>query len=212
MRRSRLVSVCVALLAIAAAPVPSFAATPAPIPSSVAHTVSFRTNLSASECRAHAALDPTDATVILNHCYVTTTFTVGPLTTSAKPPSRSTQGNASVAAAASGCTYRGYSWGDRTDDAGMWRAELKAYFNLDSCNNIQWWTGAGMTCNYGWVWPWTVTPVSCTSAPGDGLYHYYTATWAANTYTASTMLGGGSHGLTYSIDPINWTYYNYTTW
>jgi len=209
MRERFLVATLVATLAIAVAPVPSFAATPGP--NSVAHTWTFRISLSAAECRAQAALDPTDASAILNHCYVTTTFTLGPLVTSAKPPAGSIQ-DASAAAPDSGCTYKGYSWGDRTDQELGWSAELIAYFNLDSCNDIQWWGGTGITCNYNWLWPWSITPVSCGSAPGDGAYHYYPYTWATNTYIASTPLGGGSHGLSYGIDPIHWTYYNYQQW
>ena len=47
-------------------------------------------------------------------------------------------------------------------------------------------------------------------SPRLNTYYYYTATYVGIRYTASTLLGGGTHGFHYGINfPY---YYNVTSW
>ncbi len=202
MRKQVLMASLVAMMVLPLAPLPSLAAAPVDA-SSKAHTYTFKTTLSQAECKAMANADPQHANAILNHCYRTTTFTLGPLVTAAKPSTGQLQ------PMVSGCSDRGWSWGDLTDDALWWRVEVKAYFHLDTCNNVYWYN---ITCNYSWVWPWSISQNWCGAAPSANTYYYYTQTYAGIHYVASTLLAGGTHGYTYGIDPIHYSYYNITRW
>jgi hypothetical protein len=197
------VAAVLAIAALVVAPVPSLAAAPSTRPDTTsAIRVSTHTySIPRSECLAMAQLDPADASAILNHCYATTTFKMGPLVASNKPAGGSMQ------PMAAGCNLLGYSWGDLVDDHFWWRVEVIGYFNLDSCNNVEWYD---MWCNYSWAFPWTVTENWCGAVPGMNAYYYYTATYVGIRYTASTPLGGGTHGFHYGINyPY---YYNITSW
>ena len=153
------VAAVLAIAALVVNPLPSLAAAPSTRPDTTAaiRVSTYTYSIPASECLAMAQQDPADAKAILNHCYATTTFKMGPLVASTKPAGRSMQ------AMAAGCTLRGYSWGDLVDDHLWWRVEVIGYFNLDSCNNVEWYD---MWCNSSWAWPWTVTTNWCGAVPG----------------------------------------------
>jgi len=211
MRRLAFISSLAAIVVLAAAPLPALAAQPPGAGPNV-QVITQTIPLSQKACQTMAAADPKDAATILNNCYMTVTSTFYPLVT--QRPAAGTQSSAGQAqtqdasAAASSCSWYGYGKGDVRANSLGFSADLATIYDVNTCNQVRL---ESATCNYMWIWPWSITQTFCGVLPSSSYYYNYTQNYVALNYIASTAAGGSTCTLSYGMNPTHkptMSYYN----